>query len=64
MASWGLHCVKCERSFAHAPIPDASIADYFLPIKPDFPDGGSEVKCPNCGHIALYQRSDLTYQDQ
>jgi hypothetical protein len=40
------------------------MADYFFPEKPDFPADGSEVKCTNCGHTALYHRSDLTYEAQ
>jgi DNA-directed RNA polymerase subunit RPC12/RpoP len=64
MASWGLRCVKCGRSFMHSPIADEHIDDYFFPPKPEFPTPGSELKCPNCGYTALYQRSDLIYQAQ
>jgi rRNA maturation endonuclease Nob1 len=62
MASWVLRCVGCKRSFIHSPIVDKRLSDYLSPRKPDFPADGSEMKCPNCGHTALYQRTDLTYQ--
>ena len=33
-----------------------------LPVKPEFPEKGSELKCPDCGHEGIYQRTDLTYR--
>jgi len=61
MASWVLNCAKCESKFAHSTIEDADLGSYFLPPKPQFPDGGAELECPNCGYKATYQRTDLKY---
>lgn len=62
MASWMLSCVKCESLFLHSPIADKHLSDYFFPEKPEFPVDGSELKCPSCGHAALYKRTDLIYR--
>jgi hypothetical protein len=42
-------------------IRDAGTPDFFLPEKPEFPEGGSELECPNCGHKDTYQRHELVY---
>jgi hypothetical protein len=62
MSSWTLCCPNCRFTFVHSIIEVKETADYFLPTKPDFGAGGSNFRCSNCGHVALYQRSDLTYQ--
>ena len=61
MASWVLECPNCQSVFAHSKIDD-NFANYFLPLKPEFPDAGRPLDCPNCGHTATYQQSDLKYQ--
>jgi DNA-directed RNA polymerase subunit RPC12/RpoP len=61
--SWELECSSCGSNFTHSKIEDAGILNYLLPVKPEFPPGGSELDCPNCGHRAIYQRADLTYHD-
>lgn len=61
MASWNLSCKNCQKSFVHSSIEVKEMSDYFLPEKPEFPEGGSDIECPNCGHVANYQRNDLTY---
>jgi hypothetical protein len=61
MAKWTLECRKCWALFEYLPAGEQTFADYFLPTKPDFPPGGSDIKCPNCGHVARYQRTDLIY---
>ena len=62
MASWMVQCEKCRVLFSHTMISAQSLADYLLPQKPEFPVDGAELKCPNCAHVALYQRSELTYR--
>jgi hypothetical protein len=62
VANWVLDCVNCKMPFVHSPIDVREALDYFLPAKPEFPGGGSEFRCPQCGHVATYQRSDLSYQ--
>lgn len=47
MASWGLACKNCHAVFTHSQIPN-TLADYYLPIRPEFPPDGLERECPNC----------------
>ena len=60
MAAWGFTCANCNKQFAQFEIED-TVENYFFPEKPDFPKGGKEFECPNCGHKAMYQRIDLAY---
>jgi len=62
MASWVLECSNCGKTFPHSEIEDRTIENFFLPVKPKFPESGLEVGCPHCGNKAKYQHSDLTYQ--
>jgi rubredoxin len=62
MARWTLKCENCGFPFTHSQTDDSSAPNFFLPEKPDFPAGGSEFECPNCGHESTYQRTDLVYQ--
>jgi hypothetical protein len=62
MASWVLSCNNCNSIFEHSKIDRTGLANYFMPLKPEFPPGGSEVQCPKCGKKAAYQKSALTYQ--
>jgi hypothetical protein len=41
----------------------AGTANFLEPPKPDFPDGGAELECPNCGHKHTYQRIELAYPE-
>ena len=63
MPNWVVSCSDCGSKIMHSKIefPDAS--SYFLPSKPEIESGGSELSCPNCGQTAIYQRSDLRYQN-
>jgi DNA-directed RNA polymerase subunit RPC12/RpoP len=60
MASWGFTCANFNKQFAQFRIED-TLESYFFPEEPDFPKGGKEFECPNCGHKAMYQRIDLAY---
>jgi hypothetical protein len=42
-------------------IKDAGALGFFMPEKPEFPNGESELECPNCGHKDIYQRHELVY---
>jgi hypothetical protein len=61
MASWMLECSNCGLPFQHSVI-DATTMNFFFPVKPEFPAGGSELQCPNCEKNATYQRTDLIYR--
>lgn len=61
MASWGLACKNCHAVFTHSQIPN-TLADYYLPIRPEFPPDGLERECPNCKITSTYQRSELTFR--
>jgi DNA-directed RNA polymerase subunit RPC12/RpoP len=62
MPRWELECANCKNKFTHSTIDDTGMLNYFLPLKPPFPSGGSEFECPNCGHKSTYQRTDLIYR--
>ena len=62
MARWTLRCDNCNFDFTHSMIEDSGVANFFQPTKPEFPDGGTELECPNCGHKGTYQRHELAYQ--
>lgn len=68
MPNWVLTCLECQQDFIHSKVetrkvnygrPYAWIAGDF---KPEFPDGGASVECPNCKTAALYQRHQLIYR--
>jgi len=62
MARWTLRCDNCSFEFTHSMIEDSGVANFFHPPKPEFPDGGAELECPNCGSKDTYQRHELAYQ--
>jgi DNA-directed RNA polymerase subunit RPC12/RpoP len=62
MAEWELKCVNCNQNFTQSIIAD-TLSNYYLPVRPVFPEEGAEFECPHCGFKAVYQRTDLTYKD-
>jgi rubredoxin len=62
MARWTLRCDNCNFEFTHSMIDQASAIDFFEPSKPEFPEDGAELECPNCGSKDTYQRHELAYQ--
>jgi hypothetical protein len=46
MASWALACKNCRTVFTHSQIPD-TLADYYLPTRPEFPLSGVDRECPS-----------------
>lgn len=58
-AAWAVNRLVCNQRLAQFPIEEA-VDSYFLPQKPDFPEGGKEFECPNCGYKGTYQQADLT----
>jgi hypothetical protein len=64
MPTWVLRCSNCKLSFVHSKIPEAGLLNYLFPIRPEFPLGGSELKCPNCGKKATYDLIAVKHQGQ
>jgi hypothetical protein len=66
MARWVLDCPDCNNEFVHSEIPESNsfIPDPFAgtAVKPEFPDGGQSVVCPNCKGTSPYQRYQLLYR--
>ena len=64
MPTWVLRCSSCKMSFVHSKIPEAGLLNYLFSIRPEFPLGGSELKCPNCGKKATYDQVAVNHQGQ
>ena len=55
----GVKCRKCENPIAFFGLVPESGDDQMEPLDPgDLPDR-IRAKCPNCGHEASYQRSEI-----
>jgi hypothetical protein len=63
MARWTLACKNCRAVFTYSRISD-TLADYYIPTRPEFPPSGLERECPNCKTKSTYQRSELTFQSE
>ena len=66
MARWVLECAHCKVEFPHS---DINVDGYsaFDPFtltatKPEFPQDGLSVVCPNCSNTFVYQRYQLLYR--
>lgn len=65
MARWVLSCPFCKKDFTYSEIPSKStLADYFLPLKPDVPVEGVRVDCPCCKKVMTFFRHQLVYRAQ
>jgi DNA-directed RNA polymerase subunit RPC12/RpoP len=62
MPAWILICPKCKTEFQHSQISDVGMSSLYLQSKPDISATGNACVCPNCGHSALYRRTDLLYR--
>jgi hypothetical protein len=62
MSKWILICPKCKTEFEHSQISDVGMSLLMLPEKPAFAPSGNPCACPNCGHSAIYKRTDLLYR--
>jgi DNA-directed RNA polymerase subunit RPC12/RpoP len=61
LASWALYCANCGKNFELSKIKD-TLANFFLPEKPEFPPSGMAFECPNCKNKATYRSVDLVYR--
>jgi hypothetical protein len=55
MPHWVLKCPECKIHFTHSEV-HIGKEDYglwLLPSKPEFPQGGSWLECPNCKKTSL-----------
>ena len=62
MPRWVLRCPSCQQEFTHTQIHRDKLEDYYLEPKPDFPQEGQPVQCPNCNSSAVFRRHQLTYR--
>ena len=62
MARWVLNCPQCNQDITHVHVATESGLFAWSGTKPDFPDGGLSVVCPNCKTSLLYQRNQLLYR--
>ena len=63
MGSWALACKNCRALFTHSEVPN-TLADYYLPTRPDFPPEGLERECPQCNSKSTYRAIELIYQSK
>jgi uncharacterized C2H2 Zn-finger protein len=61
MARWMLRCNHCDFVFEHSYIEDSGLLNSLESPKPEFPQGGIELECPNCGQTYNYIRIELVY---
>jgi hypothetical protein len=61
MASWNVTCPHCAKEFEYSAIKD-TIANYFVPEKPEVPEEGQSLVCKNCGKESIYKWPNLKYQ--
>jgi hypothetical protein len=65
MPQWVLTCPDCSSELTHSQIyvDDSCIRDPFTAFsKPELPDGGLKMACPNCQKTSIYLRHQLTYR--
>jgi hypothetical protein len=59
-ARWVLSCRRCGADLVRCPAEQVLALE--IAIKPDFPNGGLKVQCPNCGKSFFYERHQLVYR--
>ncbi len=65
MARWALTCKNCRAVFGYSRIPTPdTLAEYFIPSRPEFPPSGVELECPGCKTKSTYQRFELIYKSR
>jgi endogenous inhibitor of DNA gyrase (YacG/DUF329 family) len=66
MPQWVLRCPECNANFTHSEIATENqpLRDSFagLAVKPEFPEGGMRLECPNCKKSSVYQRHELVFR--
>jgi hypothetical protein len=68
VALWVLGCPDCHEYFTHSAILTSGqlqLTDPFetwLEPKPEFPEGGMAIVCPNCNKTSTYQRHELVFR--
>lgn len=64
MPRWIVRCPRCHAAVPHSEVTFArAIEDALAGLgrKPDCPNGGFSLECPNCKETAHYQRHQLVY---
>jgi hypothetical protein len=67
VARWVLGCSDCNQEFTHSEIDtehQSMLLDPFALIgdKPELPDAGVSLQCPNCKNVTVYKRHQLVYR--
>jgi len=67
MPRWVLDCPECGEEFTHSEIDvenRSPLLDSFAWIgdKPEIPQEGVSLVCPNCSKVSVYKRHELTYR--
>jgi len=65
MPRWIVRCPECEKEFTHTTIGKTIglMRDPFAsPPKPEIPEGGTALMCPDCNKASTYRAFDLRYR--
>jgi hypothetical protein len=67
VARWVFGCSECNHEFTHSEIDQehrSPLRDPFdwIGDKPELPDTGVKLECPNCKKVSVYKRYQLTYR--
>ncbi len=67
MPRWVLACPSCNQEFTHSEIDPSDRAPQLDPFswidhKPELPEVGVKLACPNCREVSTYKRYQLTYR--
>jgi hypothetical protein len=67
MPRWVVGCPDCDQEFTHSEMAtdyQSSLLDPFAWIgdKPEIPEAGVSLECPNCKKVSVYKRYQLTYR--
>jgi endogenous inhibitor of DNA gyrase (YacG/DUF329 family) len=62
MPRWILNCPECQEEFTHSEVRESLHGISWWDEKPELPESGIQLECPNCKKTSAYQRYQLIYR--